>query len=238
MTELYHGCAEDILPTIKRADAIIIDPPYELSDAPPGKSHYGMSLRKFEGQAYADITNGFDLSIFLELERICQPFNMFCFCSNKQISKIMQHHEEKGRIVNLLVWHKINAAPFANGVWRGDIEYIIHARDNGAVFQGNAEEKRKVSSYPIVQDSEHPTVKPLQLIQKFVQICTTEGQTVLDCYMGSGTTGIACVKTGRNFIGIEKEEKYFNLARQRITDTQRQPDFFHPPTAQQGNFDV
>jgi len=106
--QLHHGSAEDILPTLSKIDACIIDPPYELSSAPPGKSHFGMSLGKFESEEYQNITSGFDLSIFSELERICQPFNMFCFCSNKQISKIMSYHENKGRIVTLLIWRQLS----------------------------------------------------------------------------------------------------------------------------------
>ena len=150
----------------------------------------------------------------------------FCFCSNKQISDIMSYHQAKGRSTNLLIWHKTNAAPFANGVWRGDIEYCVHAKDSGAVFVGNAEEKKKVSEFPIVVDSAHPTVKPLPLIAKYIRICSKSGQTVLDPFAGSGTTGIASVKLGRKFVGIEIEPKYFDIACKRIQAALDAPDMF------------
>ena len=223
---LYHGDAYSIVPTLEPVNAVILDPPFELSSASPGKSHFGMSLGKFENDAYKSIVGGFDLSIFDQLEKICQPFNMFCFCSNKQISKIMAYHEAKDRPTTLLIWHKNNAAPFANGVWRGDIEYVVHSRDTGATFQGNAREKKKVSNYPTVCDLQHPTVKPLQLIQKYVKICSNPGDTILDCFMGSGSTGVACAKMGRRFVGIEKEQKYFDLACRRIEDAARQGEMF------------
>lgn len=224
---MYLGDFMDCMPMIGRVDAIVTDPPYELSSAPPGSSHYGMSLSKFESEEYKQIVGGFDMERFFEtVELNCSPFNMFCFCSNKQISKIMDHHERKGRSTTLLVWHKTNAVPFANGVWRGDIEYIVHAKDNGATFVGNAKEKKKISEYPIVTDLDHPTVKPLGLIQKYIKICSHPGDIIFDPFMGSGTTGVASIKMGRKFIGCEINPEYFELACRRIEDAYRQFDMF------------
>ena len=68
----------------------------------------------------------------------------------------------------------------------------------------------------IVQNNLHPTQKPVELLEYLINTYTNEGETVLDNCMGSGSTGIACLKTNRNFIGIEKEVKYFNIAKERI----------------------
>ena len=227
---LICGDCREILPTLGKVDAVVTDPPYELSSSGPGKSHFGMSLGKFDSEDYKSIVSGFDHNeIFNLLERICSPFNLFCFCSNKQVSEFMGYHEAKGRSTTLLVWHKTNAAPFANGVWRGDIEYCVHARDKGAVFVGNAEEKKKVFEFPLVNDDAHPTVKPLPLMAKYVRICSRPGQTILDPFMGSGTTGISAVKLARSFIGIEKELKYFDIACRRIQAALDAPDMFVEP---------
>lgn len=224
---LYLGDCRDILPTLDKVDAVVTDPPYELSSSGPGKSHFGMSLSKFDGEDYKRIVNGFDEEyVFGELNRICVPYNLFCFCSNKQISKLMSRHELMGLSTTLCIWHKTNAAPFANGVWRGDIEYVVHAKAKGAVFNGGAQEKKKVKDHPIIKDDAHPTVKPLPIIKSYVGICSHEGQTILDPFMGSGTTGVAAVQMGRNFIGIEKEERYFDIACRRIEQAQRQGDLF------------
>lgn len=228
--EIWLGDCEEVIPQLPPVNAVIFDPPYLLSDAGPGKSHYGMSLKKFDGDAYKNIVSGFDFEkIFPMLEKICSPFNMFCFCSNKQISKLMGYHELKGRITTLCVWHKVNAAPFANGVWRGDIEYVVHTRDAGATFTGNAEEKKKVSEYPIVCDLEHPSVKPLELMKKYVKICTNPGDIVLDPYLGTGTTLVACARLGRRGIGIEKELEYFDIACKRLEMAYAQPDMLVAP---------
>ena len=72
----------------------------------------------------------------------------------------------------------------------------------------------------------HPTQKPLDLMEYLIKTYTNEGETVLDNCMGSGTTGIACVNTNRNFIGIEKNDKYFEIAENRINGTEFKPNSF------------
>ena len=67
----------------------------------------------------------------------------------------------------------------------------------------------------------HPTQKPVALMEYLIKTYTNEGETVLDNYMGSGTTGVACVNTNRNFIGIELDQGYFDIACKRIKDAQR-----------------
>lgn len=76
----------------------------------------------------------------------------------------------------------------------------------------------------------HPTQKPIALCEYLIRTYTNEGETVLDNTMGSGTTGVACVNTDRAFIGIEQEQKYFDIAQERIaqagTEKDMQPDLF------------
>ena len=79
---------------------------------------------------------------------------------------------------------------------------------------------------------DHPTQKPVALMRHLVELFTVEGDTVLDPFMGSGTTGVACVQTGRNFIGVEIDEGYFNIAKKRIEQAQMQQNLFdHIPSA-------
>ena len=83
-----------------------------------------------------------------------------------------------------------------------------------------------VISGPIVSardNTEHPTTKPLWLMSRIIKVSTNPDMTVLDCFMGSGTTGVACVQTGRNFIGIEIDPTYFKIAEKRIHEAEQQP---------------
>jgi site-specific DNA-methyltransferase (adenine-specific) len=106
--------------------------------------------------------------------------------------------------------------------WKGGI------KDNHGTF-GNAESKKVYNDeyYPISileysgagmrTGKTHPTQKPVALYEYLIKTYTNEGETVLDITMGSGTTGVACLNTGRNFIGIEKDAAYFEIAKKRIS---------------------
>ena len=75
------------------------------------------------------------------------------------------------------------------------------------------------------KDRQHPTQKPVLLLERVLEAYPTN-QSILDCYMGSGTTGVACMNLGRKFIGIEIEQKYFDIACERIDQSQRQQRMF------------
>ena len=99
------------------------------------------------------------------------------------------------------------------------------------IFERNGQANYKVFRYYLINSIvaanytgdifyNHPSQKPIKLIKDLIQKYSQKGQTILDPFMGSGTTGAACKELGRNFIGIEKEPKYFNLAKKRIENTQ------------------
>jgi site-specific DNA-methyltransferase (adenine-specific) len=86
----------------------------------------------------------------------------------------------------------------------------------------NQKTHHSVWNYEIAPRLNHITPKPVELIENIIKHSTNENYTILDPFMGSGTTGVACVQTGRNFIGIEIEPKYFEIAERRIKDAQQQ----------------
>jgi site-specific DNA-methyltransferase (adenine-specific) len=92
---------------------------------------------------------------------------------------------------------------------------------------GNSEYSQKFTNYPteiiefdIENDTIHETQKPVKLLEYLIKTYSNEGDVVLDSTMGSGTTGVACVNTNRKFIGIEMDQKYFDLAKKRIEESQ------------------
>lgn len=82
--------------------------------------------------------------------------------------------------------------------------------------------KSNVFTYPKDSGSYHPTQKPVALLEYLIRTYTNDGETVLDNTMGSGSTGVACVNTNRDFIGIELDEGYFEIAKQRIESAQNE----------------
>ena len=196
-------------------DLVITDPPYVLNIYGGCRTNYfNVIMVKSELNR---MENGFDLAIFDLLKMKLKRFNMFIFCSNKQIPTIMTWGYNNNYITTLLVWYKYNAIPFSNGTWRSDLEFIIHIREKNATFKGDSTLKSKLFQHQIVKSEwGHPTEKPIELVNRFVVIGSNENDTILDPFMGSGTTGAAAIRQNRNFIGIEIEQKYFKSAKMRL----------------------
>ena len=98
----------------------------------------------------------------------------------------------------------------------------------------NQKTHHSVWDYEIAKKEGHCTPKPVELIENIIKHSSNENDIILDCFMGSGTTGVACVNTNRNFIGIEKDEKYFEIAKERIAEAERRKNnefFIKKPTA-------
>lgn len=96
----------------------------------------------------------------------------------------------------------------------------IEAMERGAVL------KSIITQLPEHYHFEHPTQKPIALMEKLIKLTTKEGDIILDTFMGSGSTLVACAKTGRHGIGIELDEEYFNIACRRVEEAYRQGDLF------------
>lgn len=129
----------------------------------------------------------------------------------------MQEGQLNNFYTTLLVWHKTNTVPFANGVFRGDLEFCVHIRESCATFNGNAKEKSKIYISPTeVSKYGHPTEKPLELIKRYIKIGSNENDLVLDPFLGSGTTANACIDLNRRYLGIELNEQYYKIACERV----------------------
>ena len=131
---------------------------------------------------------------------------------------------------NILVFYK--KLPMYNPqMVKGDAYEIKRNKNTNEIFGKTGTKdgyvtKNKGERYPTsilnfnreLKNRFHPTQKPVALLEYLIKTYTLEGETVLDNCMGSGSTGVACVNTGRNFIGIEKDDKYFEIAKKRIAD--------------------
>lgn len=225
--QLYNDDCISVLKTIpdKSVDLIITDPPYELDNHGGGTTELATRDLVCNTQEYVGfMSSGFDYDvIFSELLRICKIPNMFIFCSNKQISKIMGWFEYRKLTATLLVWAKTNPSPLCNGKHVSDLEFIIYVHGKGSTFNNNVpfEYKKKLYQSPVVskKDRIHTAQKPVELIKQYIELASNSGDTILDCFMGSGSTALACLETDRNFIGIEIDQNYYNSAISRINDS-------------------
>lgn len=152
-----------------------------------------------------------------------KKINIYIFCSQKQIISLLKYFVEgKNCNWNIISWHKTNPVPACSNKYLTDTEYILFFREKGVKVYGNYESKKTWYLTPLnVLDKKkynHPTVKPLDIIENFVLNSSKEEEVVLDCYMGSGTTGVAALKNNRKFIGIEVNDSYFKTATNRINN--------------------
>lgn len=132
----------------------------------------------------------------------------------------MNYFLEKGCYYDLFTWHKTNPIPTVNNKYLSDTEYCLIFREDGTKLYGSYETKAKYYIGEINKkdkdDFEHPTIKPLQIVKNHIINSTKEGDVVLDCFIGSGTTAVACKELGRHYIGMEINPEYYQIAIDRV----------------------
>jgi site-specific DNA-methyltransferase (adenine-specific) len=207
----------------KSIDLVITDPPYDIETN--GAGMYNNPDKQYV-QGLSKIKDGFDNSALKEVCRIQKRINCYFFCSQKQIIPYLDFFvREKNCNYNILSWHKTNPVPACGNKYLTDTEFILFFREKGVKIFGSYETKKTWYATPLNQTDKkrygHPTPKPVDILTNFIANSSQIGETVLDPFMGSGSTGVACVNTGRNFIGIELDPQYFATAKQRIEEAQR-----------------
>ena len=226
--KLIHGdCYEEVkkIPD-KSIDLIYIDIPYLFENGGASDTPLSQRIKKLRNTELENISNGIDYSILDELRRTQEHIYIYIWCSKEQLFPLMKYYISKGCRINLLVWCKTNPTPATNNSWLPDIEYCLVFKEEGTPrYNDGYDLKSKWYISPINKTDKdiwhHPTIKPLELVERHIKHSTNEGDVVLDCFMGSGTTGVACRNLNRKFIGIEIDEEYFNIAKKRI-ETQTQ----------------
>ncbi len=209
---LYLADCMDVLPNLPKVDAVITDPPYGI----------GENSKKVASR-----------------ESLAKPkdYGEFDWDKAPPPAELIDAIREKaqwcalfgGNYFNLpptscwLVWDKLNTGDFADCelAWTNWPKAVrrIQWRWNGMIRQGNEERF-------------HPTQKPLAVMKWVIDLCP-KSDTILDPFMGSGTTGVAAIQMGRKFIGIEREPKYFDIACERIERATRQESLFESRTTKQ-----
>lgn len=232
---LYCGDSRELLADLS-VDAILTDPPYDE------RTHSRARSLKDGG---ADIAIDFaHLTEFSHLERMFTASNgwVVAFCALEQFGQYQQAAGDE-RWMRAAVWDRPDGTPQISGDRPGQGAEgiaVMHSRRTKPAWNGGGE--RGLWRCPRnKEDTGHPTAKPVRLMERLVTLFTNPGQVVLDPYMGSGTTGIACSNFGRKFIGIELERKYFDMACERIARAYSQRSLFdgldrHAPGVKQSDF--
>lgn len=222
MINLLHGDCMELMNQIpdKSIDLMVTDPPYNFGNKGGGffSSNQGVLQRKYADNLMKLGCCDFKPKPFLDaIKSKFLHIYIYIFCNKTLVADYIEWAKENKCSYDILVMCKSNPIPAYNNHYMSDLEYIIVIREPGTYFskEKNIELYRKWFMTSC-KKGVHPAEKPLDLIKKFIQVGSPEGATVLDCFMGSGTTGVACKELNRNFIGIELDDKYYNLCCERI----------------------
>jgi DNA modification methylase len=228
LNKVYLGDAYKLIKELpdKSVDCIYTDVPYLIVKGGQGKSKLGKRIYKRNQELKdADIYNGFDYkNIIKEYIRVSKQINIFIWLSKSQILNVLNefHIYDKNILFDILVWNKQNPVPSTNNIWLPDLEYAVHFREKGVRLNDGYNLKSKWYQSPINKSDkdlyDHPTIKPLELVKRHILHITQEKDIVLDTFLGSGTTAVACKETNRNYIGYENNEEYFKIAVDRLNN--------------------
>jgi site-specific DNA-methyltransferase (adenine-specific) len=226
---LYRGDAREVVPTLGAVDAVVTDPPYGIGlTGKAGNYRNNPHAKRSDTYAsYEDTPENFE-SIILPALRVAltQASCGAVFIDSRTIWKLPPGSNLGG--LYLPSGCGRNAWGFQNFM-----HVVFYGRDP---YLAAGLGRRPNGRYGLYANDanaiEHPCAKPIAAVQWVTNRVSLEGHVVLDPFMGSGTTGVACVQLRRSFIGIEIERQYFDLACRRIEEASRQLSLFPPPLAQ------
>ena len=198
-------------------DLIVTDPPYLINY---------QSSRRIKKEKFEKIKNDVNsqqliCDYFEECNRILKNDTaIYCFCSWHHIDFFKQEFEKYFKLKNIIVWNKNNhGSGDLKGAYAPKYELILFGHKGRTLLRekriSDVIECEKINSSNLT----HPTEKPTKLIEIFIKQSSDILDIVFDGFMGSGSTGVACINTNRKFIGCELDENYFKIAEQRLKNT-------------------
>ena len=199
----------DCLPWLKAmpscsVDALVTDIPYGISQDSAGLRNLNYGTWDATGDVQEHISEALRVS----------RGAAFVFCDGRQLSWVLNLLERDGMTVRQFAWHKPNPSPMnGNHVLLSAVELAAWGKRPLAYFGGHCEHNFWEGTAPSHSSRIHPTQKPLDLVEHIVRLCCPEGGTVLDPFAGSGTTAVACIRSGRHFIAAENDQENFEAAK-------------------------
>ena len=180
-----------------------------------------MGKRKYKDEI-SFMIDGFSEEVLNLLCKKMKKINIYIYCSKLQVPKLLNYFINKKCNFEILAYHKTNPTPLCGNTYLPDTEYIIFAREKGVKIYGEYKTKFKYYIDKVNKSDKkkykHPSCKPIPLLKRHIINSSNENDIILDCFMGSGSTGVACMNTNRKFIGIELDKNYFDIASKRIEE--------------------
>ena len=197
-------------------DLIVTDPPYKTTQRGSSGGTGGILKEEMTKRGKVFKHNDIEFNEWLpELYRVLKDTgHAYIMSNNKNLKDMLIEIEKAGfSIYKTLIWAK--NSPITNMFYMDSHEYIIFCRKGKAKRINNCGTK-SVLNVDNPRNKVHPTEKPVELMEILINNSSQEGDLVLDPFLGSGTTVIACINTGRNYIGFELDKQYYEIAKNRI----------------------
>lgn len=229
VTLFLANCA-DLIQHLPNVDHCITDPPYSETTKANARTHKNKSFLDKEKASYIPfaVTNDFISNVF---DAVAVKTRRWFVASMdfRHVAMLELQPPEGMRFIRVGAWVKNNSAPqFTGDRPAQGFEAIAIMHREGERLRWNGGGSRGVWITDVERNNGHPTPKPLSLINDWILKFTDEGETVLDPFMGSGTTLVSCLNLGRRAIGIEVNEDFFNLACKRVEAAYAQGNLFLP----------
>jgi DNA modification methylase len=251
-SELIHGDCLIELPKIfdKKIDLILTDPPYGTTQCKwdsiiPFELMWNQLKRVIKDNGCIALFGSEPFSSALRMSNIKQFKYDWVWQKNKPTGNFLAKTQPMRSLEQISVFYKNKSTYNPQKIKRTPEEFKACYRKNNSIYTNGEQfskgtkgvlirktEEEQWYKYPINlikfnlpdgrKGKQHPTQKPVALLEYLIKTYTNENDTVLDFTMGSGSTGVACKNLNRNFIGIEKDDKYFDIAKQRIFDLSKQ----------------
>ena len=203
-------------------DCVVTDPPYKVSQ------NYGSGIDADNLRNVASI-----MKAFPEIARVLKPGKFFvCFYDNRILPFLFEAIKGTDLVYrkSIYLYRRWGIAHKWMGWMQTTDPVCFFVKGRGKPFSTKRKGKVKHDCYikdkPEEENTNHPAQKPLEILEDIVTWCSNENELVLDPYLGSGSVGVVCTKLKRNFIGIEIEPKYFEIAKERIEHWEKQERLF------------
>ncbi len=233
-TEKYILIKDDCFSVLKdipsqSVDLILTDPPYNIAKYSTGNIKFDWRADRNNDLAEWDLVELKPDLLAKEFKRILSPKgNIFIFCSYNILGEYHKAFDPIFDTFQFMVWHKTNPVPnFRKSSFLNSCELIAACWNKGHTWNFTTQndmhnfiETGICMGNERIKDEEgkaiHPTQKPVSILDKIIKIASNEGDVVLDCFNGVGSTGEAALKLKRRYIGIEIEERYVDITKNRL----------------------